>query len=149
MVRKLISTAVGLSIIVLAAGGAAAQSGRTQSNTNSVAQASQFCAEERRFAEPWIQWAAESRLACMQQARSDQERQACLSTVLVQLDALQQEHAEVYRSQMKAIKSDHPVMLSIMQRLQANKEFAKLAIETDSDPAQLALHREQSCLARR
>ncbi len=149
MVRKLFSLGLGLGITWVSIGLAVAQPGRSQANTNTVQQTSQFCQEERRFAEPWIQWAAESRLACMQQTRSDPERQACISTVLAQLDALQQEHAEVYRSQMKALKPDHPVMLSIMQRLQANREFAKMALETGNDPAQLAMNREQSCLARR
>lgn len=149
MGKKLFSVVLGLGITSVSIGVAVAQSGRAQPSPSTVQQAAQFCQEERRFAEPWIQWAAESRLACIQQTTSDPERQACMSTVLAQLDALQQEHAEVYRSQMKALKPDHPVMLSIMQRLQANREFAKMAIETGNDPAQLAMNREQSCLAHR
>ncbi|WVN41418.1 hypothetical protein AOB54_08020 [beta proteobacterium MWH-UniP1] len=148
MRAKISSLVVVLGITGMSVGMSHAQSTRGQSNTNAH-QTTQFCQEERRFAEPWIQWAAESRLACIQQTKSEPERQACFGTVLAQLDALQQEHAEVYRSQMKTLKSDHPVMLSIMQRLQSNREFAKMALETGNDPAQLAMHREQTCLARR
>lgn len=149
MGRKLVFVSLGLGLIWGSLGVAAAQSGRAQFHSNNAQQTAQFCEEERRFAEPWIQWAAESRLACLQQTNSDSDRQACMNTVLSQLDALQQEHAEIYRSQMKTLRSDHPVMLTIMQRLQANREFAKMALETGNDPAQIATHREQTCMARR
>lgn len=149
MATTLHSLFLGLGLSWIALGVASAQSGRVQPNTSAAQQSARFCAEERRFAEPWIQWAAESRLACLQQTHSDSEQQACLNTVLTQLDVLEKEHAEVYRSQMKALKSDHPVMLSIIQRLQTNREFAKMALETGNDPAQLAMSREQTCLARR
>lgn len=148
MARKLHSVAVGIGVLWMAMNFASAQQVRLQTTSSSTQLTNQFCEEERRFAEPWIQWAAESRLACVQQTRSETERQGCLNTVLAQLDALEREHAEVYRSQMKALKSDHPVMVSIMQRLQANREFAKMALESGDDPAQLAKNREQSCLAR-
>lgn len=149
MVIKLHSVAVGFGVLWIAMNPASAQQIRSQPTSSTVPPTIQFCEEERRFAEPWIQWAAESRLACVQQTRSDSERQGCLNTVLAQLDALEREHAEVYRSQMKALRSDHPVMVSIMQRLQTNRELAKMALESGDDPAQLAKYREQSCLARR
>jgi hypothetical protein len=133
---------------LFAPGYAFSQTARPPASLTPV-QAERFCEEERRFAEPWIQWAAESRLACIQQSASEGDRSACLDTVRAQLDTLQQEHAGVYLSQMKSLRSDHPVMVKILQRLQANQESARTAIETGADPAQLALHRQQTCLNQR
>lgn len=144
---KLLTVLLATGGLLVSAGPSSAQAVRSPAG-QTAAQAERFCEEERRFAEPWIRWAAESRMACMQQTKMESERFNCLESVRVQLDMLQREHAEVYLSQMKSLRSDHPVMISIMQRLQANRESARIALETGTDPAQVALLRQQSCLAR-
>lgn len=112
-----------------------------------IAQAEKFCEQERQFAEPWIQWAFDSKMACTQQTSPGAERQDCFDAIVAQLDSLQKEHAEVYLSQMKTIDPGHPVMASIMARLSVNREFAITALQTDTDPMQLASLRKQTCLS--
>jgi hypothetical protein len=112
-----------------------------------VAQAEKFCEQERQLAEPWIQWAFDNKMACIQQTAPGLARDDCFHAVVSQLDSLQKEHAEIYLSQMKTIDPGHPVMASIMARLSVNREFAITALQTDTDPMQLASLRKQTCLS--
>ena len=114
---------------------------------HSALQTQRFCEEERKLAEPWIQWASDNRLACVQQTPPGPERQDCFNAIIAQLDSLQKEHAEVYLSQITTVSPDHPVMSNLLARLWAHRESAITVLQTGVDPIQLAAHRQQRCLA--
>ncbi len=112
-------------------------------------QLERFCEEERKFTEPWIDWASNNRTLCHIQSKTPLERSACLESIGRQLEALHQEHRDTYLSQMRALQPDHPVMQGILSRLQEHRRFAFLALEEDLQPSELSARRKESCLRQR
>ena len=115
----------------------------------SAEQRERFCSEEQRFSEPWIHWASTNLALCASQSQSTAEKTACLNTVRQQLDALHLEHRAIYLSQMRSLQPDHPVMQTILNRLQGHKQAASLALEADLKPAELAALGRENCLMQR
>jgi hypothetical protein len=140
---------IGKTIIVVTAALAAVNALHARPSDKKInsAQAERFCDQERELTQPWIQWAFDSKMACMQQTTEGQERNDCFHAVVAQLDSLQQEHAEIYRSQIQTVDPEHPVITTIMARLSTHRDFAITALHTDADPMQLASLRKQICLS--
>jgi hypothetical protein len=109
----------------------------------------QVCEEEQHQARAWIQWAAEKRAVCLFQSSDQDTRARCLNEVRHELTALEQEHAQVYSSQIRTLHPTHPVVKNLMTKLHNNVQSAEIAITTDTEPEQIAEHRKQLCLNRR
>jgi hypothetical protein len=109
----------------------------------------QVCEEEQRQAQAWIQWAAEKRAVCLLHSTNPDTRDRCLNDVRSELMALEQEHAQVYSSQIRTLHPTHPVVKNLMTKLHNNVQSAEIAITTDTEPEQIAEHRKQVCLNRR
>lgn len=110
--------------------------------------AEQYCAEEQQLAERWIQWAAHKRHECAVESDGPTERAQCLQRLRSQLDQVEAEYAEIYTGQVRNLRSDHPVVRRILQRLRSHKELASVILEReDAEPMTLAGNLKNECLA--
>lgn len=110
--------------------------------------AEQYCAEEQQLAERWIYWAAQKRHECMMKSEGPAERAQCLERLRGQLDQVEIEYAEIYTSQVRNLRSDHPVVRRILERLRSHKQLASVILEReDAEPVMLASNLKDECLA--
>lgn len=123
-----------------------AQAKESQSPPTIVDPRDGFCEEEKRFSEPWIQWASGHRARCLSLAAHPAERASCLESVRQELESMAKEHQSIYLSEMNALGSNHPVMQSILSRLREHQRFASQALEGDAETWQLTAARKESCL---
>jgi hypothetical protein len=87
------------------------------------------CDEAARAAAPWIRWAEQSRDQCQAASSNRNDFATCMQRVRHQLKAMEREYAAVYRSQMRTIKPDHPIMTSLVERVRQNAHAASQVIE--------------------
>jgi len=102
------------------------------------------CDEAARAAAPWIRWAEQSRDQCQATSSNRNDYASCMQRVRTQLKSMEREYASVYRSQMRTIKPDHPIMTSLIERVKQNAQAASQVIEnadasrSNQTPMQLA-----------
>jgi F0F1-type ATP synthase delta subunit len=113
-----------------------------------MSSASVSCEEEQLQAQAWIQWAAERRTTCLLNTVNQETRAGCLQEVRRELANLEREHTRVYSDQIRTLHPRHPVVKNLLAKLQANVGAAEIAINTDTEPEQIAALRKQVCLNR-
>jgi hypothetical protein len=107
------------------------------------------CEEEERQAAAWIQWASERRASCLLSAGNNENRTSCLQDARQDLAALEQEHSLVYKSQIRTLPPEHPIVKTLLAKLKDNVRAAETAISTDAELRQISAQRKQTCLNRR
>lgn len=130
---------LALSFLSLAAVSVAnAQSSQRQPRIKAPESLKKTCDEERQFAEPWLHWARENRTVCLSNHVLHEDQARCLAAVRQQLDALEQEHATIYLSQVKTLRQDHPVVQDMLSRLKTKAMVASHILVNGAEPASLA-----------
>lgn len=106
-----------------------------------------YCEEEVQLAEQWVLWAVGKRDECALISSDIADQSLCLQAHIQQLDVIEKEYAEVYQSQMRNLRQDHPVAATIMRRLQSHKAMASAILQQhDATPEGLAASLRRSCL---
>lgn len=116
----------------------APQSGSTQ----------RYCDEEKQLAERWLLWAAHKRHECLTESAEQDAQQACLSKRRQELKEYEKEYAEIYSQQVRNLRQDHPVVVTMLQRLHAHQELADTVLRQDVEPELLANQHRDACLAK-
>lgn len=116
-------------------------------NTLRLSASEQYCEEEKQLADRWMVWAAYKRSECVAGTSDRGSQAACIRELSQQLDALEHEYAEIYTSQVRNLRPDHPVVANILRRLRSHKELANtVLLQEDAEPAALAGHLKEACL---
>lgn len=121
--------------------------GQTSSPNNFYLQ--QQCAEETAQAEHWIRWALETKRDCIANHSNPNDRQSCLMQAKKQLLDLEREHAAVYTGQISSLPPTHPVVMNLIKKLRNNADAAQVAIDSEQEPTQISLLRQEQCLNQR
>ena len=121
--------------------------GQTSSPNNFSLQ--QQCAEETAQAEHWIRWASETKRDCIANHTNPTDRQSCLIQAKKQLLDLEREHAAVYTSQISSLPPNHPIVINLIKKLRNNADAAQVAIDSEQEPTQISLLRQEQCLSQR
>lgn len=123
-----------------------AQASQAQS-TARLSTNERYCEEEKSVAEQWMLWAASKRDECAKTAKDAAEKAACIQQRMQQLDSFENEYAEIYTSQMRNVRPDHPVVKNILRRLRSHKELARnILLHDHIEPANAAEQVKQTCL---
>jgi hypothetical protein len=109
----------------------------------------QKCADETAQAEHWIRWAAETKRDCFANHSQSADREACLSQAKRHLLELEREHAAIYTGQISSLPSNHPVVVSLLNKLRSNAQAAQTAIDTEQEPTHISSARHAQCLKQR
>ncbi len=133
-----LSRVVILSFIGLATLSVSAQPSQRQQRVKAPESLKKSCDEERQFAEPWLHWARENRSVCLSNHVLPEDQTRCLASVRQQLDALEQEHATIYLSQVKTLRQDHPVVQDMLSRLKTKAMVASHILAHGAEPITLA-----------
>lgn len=127
-----------LSLAAVSVANAQSQSVQRQPRLKAPESLKKSCDEERQFAEPWLHWARENRTVCLSNHVLQEDQARCLAAVRQQLDALEQEHATIYLSQVKTLKQDHPVVQDMLSRLKTKAMVASHILANGAEPMTLA-----------
>jgi hypothetical protein len=131
--------AIALFLVSLAAVSVVnAQTSQRQPRMKAPESLKKSCDEERQFAEPWLHWARENRTVCLSNHVLPEDQTRCLAAVRQQLDALEQEHASIYLSQVKTLRQDHPVVQDMLSRLKTKAMVASHILTNGAEPITLA-----------
>jgi hypothetical protein len=127
-----------IALLGVATLSAVAQPSQRQPRAKAPDSLKKSCEEERQFAEPWLHWARENRLVCLSNHILPEDQMRCLASVRQQLDALEQEHASVYLSQVRTLRQDHPVVQDMLNRLKTKAMVASHILAHGAEPIALA-----------
>ena len=122
---------------ILAVGSGAAQA--LPSEQNALISQHRGCTEAEASQAPWIRWAIHARQTCISESANNTELQECLRTAKATLANLEREHAGIYRSEIRTLPTDHPVVQAIFINLKEKADAAVQVIEQDYAPTQMAV----------
>lgn len=107
----------------------------------------QFCEEELKLADQWVQWAVHKRSECIDNHEATEDRSACMQRLRDSLDDLERDYAQAYTSQISNLRPNHPIVVTILRRLKSHKELANAILgDAPIEPNVLATHLKQQCL---
>jgi len=97
------------------------------------------CTETEASQAPWVHWAIHARKTCISESANNTELRECLRAAKTTLINLEREYAGIYRSEIRTLPIDHPVVQAIFINLKEKADAAAQVIEQDYAPTQMAV----------